>query len=472
MLFSSVTFLYYFLPAVILLYFIVPSRGGRPTLKNHILLIASVIFYAWGEPKYVVLMVFQSFSGYAFGLLIERFRGTNKSRLSLIGALVVGIGSLMFFKYADFFIANVNLLPRVDIPLLRVVLPIGISFYTFQILSYDIDLYRGDTAVQRSFFSFSTYVMLFPQLIAGPIVRYVDVEKELESREHSLSAFGDGATRFVVGLGKKVLIANVLGELVDIYKNSGENSVLFTWLYVVAYALHISFDFSGYSDMAIGMGKMCGFKFLENFNYPYIADSVTEFWRRWHMSLSSWFRDYVYIPLGGNRVSSFRHIFNILAVWFLTGFWHGAGWNFILWGTFYGVMLLIEKYVLGGVLKKSPKVVRHVYVLLLTFLGWVFFDAATFHDAIARLGSMFGSGTSGVLGREAVYYLRSYAVPLIIAAVGATPLPKRIFDRIKDSRRGERILTVVEPIAVAALLICATAYLVDGSFNPFIYFRF
>jgi alginate O-acetyltransferase complex protein AlgI len=473
LLFSSVEFLYYFFPAVLLLYFAAgyAERRRGIALRNYVLLIASVIFYAWGEPMYLLLMLFQAISGWAFGLLIERFRGAKSSKISLIVCLVIGLGGLMFFKYADFFIQNINLLPRVSIPALRLALPIGISFYTFQILSYDIDLYRGNCGVQRNFFTFSTYVALFPQLIAGPIVRYVDVERELASRAHTLENFALGARRFVAGLAKKVLIANVLGELVATYKESGSASVLFTWLYIVAYALHIYFDFSGYSDMAIGMGRIFGFKFLENFNFPYISKSITDFWRRWHISLSSWFRDYVYIPLGGNRVSKSRHILNILIVWFLTGFWHGAGWNFIAWGMFFGVLLLVEKFFLGKILERLPRAVSHIYVLVIVCVSWALFDAPTMADALRHIGLMFGSGATELAGAEALYYLRSYLVPLILAVIGATPLPRLLLERL-ETKRANRVFDILEPVAVALLLIAVTAYLVDGSFNPFIYFRF
>jgi alginate O-acetyltransferase complex protein AlgI len=351
-------------------------------------------------------------------------------------------------------------------------LPIGISFYTFQILSYDIDLYRGNTAVQRNPATFAAYVTFFPQLIAGPIVRYVDIARALEKRTHTVQDVAAGARRFVLGLGKKVMIANVLGELVELCKTGGEKSVLAAWLYIAAYALHIYFDFSGYSDMAIGMGRMFGFHFLENFNYPYIAQSVTDFWRRWHISLSSWFRDYVYIPLGGNRVAAPRHVFNILVVWFLTGFWHGAGWNFIVWGLYFAALLLLEKFFLGKVLERLPRFLPHCYLALCVLVGWIFFDAHTLGDAVTRLGLMFGAGAKSLYGADSIYYLRSYLVPLVIAAVGCTPLPKRLLARVTARRAGVRALTVLEPLTVAALLFAVTAYLVDGSFNPFIYFRF
>jgi alginate O-acetyltransferase complex protein AlgI len=394
----------------------------------------------------------------------------------------------MFFKYTDFFIGNVNVLFGTSVAALKLALPIGISFYTFQILSYDIDLYRGNAKVQRNFLTFATYVALFPQLIAGPIVRYTHVEQTLEQRRQTIDDFSGGARRFVIGLGKKVLLANVLGELIDIYKTGDENSVLFAWLYIIAYAFHIYFDFSGYSDMAIGLGRIFGFRFHENFNYPYISKSVTEFWRRWHISLSSWFRDYVYIPLGGNRVKPVRHIFNIVFVWFLTGFWHGAGWNFILWGLFFAAMLLIEKYGfsrLGDRLNGRQettradfvrsvliRIVRHIYVMLCVLLSWTLFDAGTMAEAWTRIGALFGVGTDSLTDVESLYYLRSYLVVLIVAAIGSTPLPATFVKKLLESRRGGAAMTVIEPVFIALLLIVCTAYLVDGSFNPFIYFRF
>ncbi|MDR1605137.1 MAG: MBOAT family protein [Gracilibacteraceae bacterium] len=468
MLFSSVTFLYWFLPIVLALYFITPRPGGSLRWRNAILLIASLVFYAWGEPVYVLLMAAEAVSGWLGGLLIDRWRGRPGARAALVCSLAVGIGGLMFFKYADFFLANVNTLFGAGLSLLRLALPIGISFYTFQIMSYTIDLYRGRTAVQRSLAAFCTYVMLFPQLIAGPIVRYVDVEKELTGRRHTPLDFALGARRFIIGLSKKVLIANVLGELADLGKNSTENSLLFAWLYIVAYAFHIYFDFSGYSDMAIGLGRMFGFHFLENFNYPYIARSVTEFWRRWHISLSGWFRDYVYIPLGGNRVAPARHIFNILFVWFLTGFWHGAGWNFILWGLYFALLLLLEKYALHSLLARLPRPFAHAWVALCVLVSWAFFDAPNLAAALAVIGHMFGLGLDMVVGPESLYYLRSYAVPLLLACLGCTPLPARLWGGWAATRRK----AALEACAVAVLLLLVTAYLVDGSFNPFIYFRF
>ena len=487
MLFSSVTFLYYFLPVVLVVYFLIPARNGVRA-RNYLLIAASIVFYIWGEPVYVLLLIGQTIVGWAFGLLIERYRTAcdiRAMKLALFGGVAVGIGGLGFFKYSDFFIQNANALFGTSAGLLSLALPIGISFYTFQILSYEIDLYRGKVSVQKNLPVFATYVMLFPQLVAGPIVRYIQVEEALTERKHSIEDFHYGVRRFVFGLAKKVLLANTLGELVVLYKaaeTGGESSALYTWLYIVAYAFHIYFDFSGYSDMAVGLGRIFGFHFPENFNYPYIAASVTDFWRRWHMTMSFWFRDYVYIPLGGNRVSPARHLFNILFVWFITGFWHGAGWNFILWGLYYALLLLFEKYVLRWS-DKPPQPglprpgtgplhgFRHVYVAAAFLIGWVFFDADTLSQAVGRLGLMFG-GAAQPAGSEALYYLRSYLLPLIVAAIGATPLPVRVFARITSTAKGAKALTVLEPVYIFALLIVVTAYLVDGSFNPFIYFRF
>jgi alginate O-acetyltransferase complex protein AlgI len=472
MLFSSVTFLYYFLPVVLAVYFLVPMPRGSTALRNVVLLAASIVFYMWGEPVFVLVMLGQTVSGWVFGLLIEKWRDQpRKAKAALVWAIIVSLAALGFFKYADFFIENISSLIGIPLAALKIALPIGISFYTFQILSYDIDLYRGNANIQRNFLSFATYVTIFPPLIAGPIVRYVQIENELSRRQTTLSDFAYGIRRFVIGLGKKVLIANVLGELVAIYKGSDEASLLFVWLYVCAYALHIYFDFSGYSDMAIGIGRMFGFRFPENFNYPYIAASVTDFWRRWHISLSSWFRDYVYIPLGGNRVTPLRHIFNILLVWFLTGFWHGAGWNFILWGLFYAGLLLLEKYAIGGVLQKLP-ILSHFFVIVCFLISWVFFDASSLTEAAGRLGMMFGAGADMKTGPESLYYLRSYLVPLLAAGVGATPLPARIAGAVFGTAQGAKVRMVAEPLFLAVILITVTAFLVDGSFNPFIYFRF
>lgn len=467
MLFSSIPFLFYFLPCVLILYLIAPK-----CLKNTVLLLSSLVFYAWGEPRYVIWMLLAITLGYIFGLLIERFKEKKRiSKLFMILSVASSLAMLGYFKYVDFFIGNFNAITGLSVPLLKIALPIGISFYTFQILSYTVDVYRGDVAAQKNPIDLAAYVALFPQLIAGPIVRYSDVAEQLKSRTHSFEKTALGARRFMIGLGKKILIANILGELCDTFRASDDKSVLFFWLYAVAYSLHIYFDFSGYSDMAIGLGKIFGFDFLENFNYPYISASITEFWRRWHMSLGSWFRDYVYIPLGGNRVSRLRHLFNIFVVWMLTGFWHGAAWNFIVWGLFFAVLLMVEKLWLLKYLKKS-RVLSHIYVVVLIIISFVIFDASSMGQAFSYIGSMFGAGGYPLVSTEFLYYLRNYSVVLILGIIGATPLPKKLWNRIAATNIGSNIMTFAEPIALSALLLCCSAYLVDGSYNPFLYFRF
>ena len=463
MLFSGIPFLFYFLPCVLLVYFIVPQKG-----RNAVLLAASLFFYGWGEPKFLLFMVFSIVQGYVFARLIGRGR---RKKLFLTLSLVLSFALLGYCKYADFFIENFNAVTGLSLPLLKIALPIGISFYTFQIASYEIDVYRGDVAAQHNFIDFAAYVAMFPQLIAGPIVRYRDIAPQLKERTHSLEAAASGASRFAVGLGKKVLVANVLAQLVSAYKASAEQTALYAWLYAIAFTLQIYFDFSGYSDMAIGLGRIFGFTFPENFRYPYIAKSITEFWRRWHMSLGTWFRDYLYIPLGGSRCSRIRHIFNILVVWMATGFWHGAAWNFVFWGLFYAVLLMAEKFFLLPALKKG-RVLPHVYVLLAVTLGFVLFDAASLKDALHQLGTLFGAGTASGLGTEAVYMLRSYSVVLALAVLGATPLPAMFWKKAQEAKFLAPVLTIAEPLCTFALLALCTAFLVDGSFNPFLYFRF
>jgi alginate O-acetyltransferase complex protein AlgI len=467
MVFASITFIYYFLPAVLVLYFITPVYKGQIGLRNFVLLIASMAFYYWGGYDYFSLIIAQVVISWVCGLLIDKWRGTTKAVIPLLACIFAGIGALIYYKYADFFIANFNAVTRSDVKLLNLVLPIGISFYTFQIISYTVDLYKGKIAVQKNLITLATYTMFFPQLIAGPIIRYADVEQQFVLRKHTFVKFSCGARRFVFGLGKKVLIANTLSELLSIIKLSGENSVLSYWLAIVCCAFYVYYDFSGYSDMAIGLAMIFGFHFLENFNYPYIAKSITDFWRRWHMSLSYWFRDYVYIPLGGNRK---RAIFNIMFVWFLTGFWHGANWNFIAWGIFFGLVLLLEKFILKRVLDKSPILIRHIYVLFIVLVSWNFFDSDSMTEALLRIGGMFGIGADSLAGSTSLYYLNSYAFMLIIAAFGATPIPKILAQKLIDSK--PRIAVIAEPLSVTVFLLTITAFLADGSFNPFIYFRF
>lgn len=465
MLFSSISFLYYFLPIMIIIYFAVPNK-----FKNFVLLFSSLVFYFWGEASYTLIMVLMAFSGYIHGLLINKFRGNKLGKIMLVSSIVVGIGTLGLFKYSNFFIENINQLLNKNIALLGVILPIGISFYTFQILSYTVDVYRRKAEVQTNFIDFATYVMLFPQLIAGPIVRYVDVSEELKNRTHSFENAAYGINRFIIGLSKKVLIANVLGEFCEIAKVTNNPSVLFMWLYAISYALHIYFDFSGYSDMAIGLGRIFGFHFPENFNYPYISKSITEFWRRWHISLGTWFRDYVYIPLGGNRVSKLKWFRNIFIVWALTGFWHGANWNFIVWGLFFAVFLILEKAFLLRFMEKLPVIIKRLYVIILLLLSWVIFDSDTMITAGIRLKMMFGIDNLPLITPETLYYLSSYFIVFIIAIIGSTPLVKNIIEKVKGKEN--KIINVLEPIFQVAVLIIITAYLIDGSFNPFLYFRF
>ncbi len=467
MLFSSVPFLFYFLPCVLILYFLVPRQ-----LKNGVLLLASLVFYGWGEPRYLVLMLASVAQGYVFGRLIERHTERLRlKRLWLVFSAVLSLGMLSYFKYADFFIANFNAVTGMSLPLLRIALPIGISFYTFQILSYVIDVYRGDAAAQHNVIDLAAYIAMFPQLIAGPIVRYADVAEQLRSRTHSVGKAALGLRRFTAGLAKKILIANVLGELVSVFKGSAEQSVLFTWLYAAAYVFQIYFDFSGYSDMAIGLGKILGFDFCENFDHPLISGTATEFWRRWHMSLGSWFRDYLYIPLGGNRVGRARWFLNIFIVWFATGFWHGAAWNFILWGLFFAVLLVVEKLWLLRPLQKH-RWLGHIYMAVVLAVSFVLFDAESISAAAKTVAAMFGGGSLPFSSAETLYYLRSYLPLLIVAAVGATPLPKRAFEALQKKRGSAAVLTVAEPVGILLLLVVCTAYLIDGSFNPFLYFRF
>ena len=466
MLFSSIPFLFYFLPCVVILYFAVPK-----CLKNSVLLLASLFFYGWGERKFLFFMLASITQGYIFGILIEKYRGKKPSKLFLTVSVLLGLGLLGYCKYADFFIENFNALTGMSVPLLKIALPIGISFYTFQILSYTVDVYRGDVFAQKNYIDLAAYIAMFPQLIAGPIVRYSDIEKQLKDRTHSLNDAALGIRRFIIGLSKKILIANLLAQLVDIFKASDEKSVMYFWLYAIAYTLHIYFDFSGYSDMAIGLGRVFGFTFMENFDHPYISGSITEFWRRWHMSLGSWFRDYVYIPLGGNRVSKPRWFFNIFVVWMATGFWHGAAWNFILWGVMFAILLMIEKLWLLKPLKKL-KVINHVYVMLLVIISFVIFDASSVSGAFTCISAMFGGQNIPLVTFESVYYLRSYLIILMIAIVGATPLPKKLASAAEKNKHTSAAINIAEPVVLIMLLMVCTAFLIDGSFNPFLYFRF
>lgn len=467
MLFSSIPFLYYFLPLVLAVYFLTPRAG-----KNAVLFLSSLLFYAWGEPKFCIFMLLSILQGYVFGRLIEKHAQNKKrSKLFLTASVALSLALLAYCKYADFFLSSVNAVTGLSFKLLHVTLPIGISFYTFQILSYVVDVYRGEVPAQKSFLKLGTYIAMFPQLIAGPIVRYADIAPQLDSRQTTLEDVSSGACRFVIGLSKKVLLANVLYELITAFQQSRDLSVLYFWLYAVSFALQLYFDFSGYSDMAIGLGRIFGFRFQENFNYPYISGSITEFWRRWHISLGSWFRDYVYIPLGGNRVSKAKWLRNILVVWMLTGLWHGASWNFVLWGLGFAVLLVAEKLVYGRLLQRTH-VLKHVYTLLLVTLSFVLFNADSVSEAVLQLGAMFGAGGLPLVSTEGVYYLKSYAGTFLFAAIGATPLVSNAISRFGKTRFGAQALTVLQPLVMLALLAACTAFLVDGSFNPFLYFRF
>ena len=459
MLFSSITFLYYFLPLFLICYYITPKK-----YRNITTLIFSLLFYFLGEPKYIVVLLLSCIINYILSKKIEKSAHTKRY---LILALIYNIGQLLIFKYTDFFISNINTILNTNIPYTHITMPIGISFFTFQALGYIIDVYNKKHPPARNVLEFMTYISLFPQLIAGPIVRYSDVEKELKDRKESFDKFSEGVKRFTIGLAKKVLIANVLGELIAAIS---EVTILSSWMKAIGFTMQIYFDFSGYSDMAIGLGLMIGFRFLENFNYPLIASSVTDFWRRWHMSLSQWFRDYVYIPLGGNRVSNIKWIRNIFVVWFLTGFWHGASWNFILWGLYFGVLLVIEKKFLKKYLDKT-KVLKYIYTLLIIIVGFVIFNANSLGDIITELKNMFGLSNIPVTGTETLYYLKNYAMLLLIGAISSTPLLKVVTKKIKNTKF-QKVLNIIEPIVYISILILTTSFLIDESFNPFLYFRF
>jgi alginate O-acetyltransferase complex protein AlgI len=465
--FSSLVFLYYFLPVTLLIYFAVPR-----SLKNGVLLTASLFFYFYGEPVYTILLLFSSVSDYFHSRYIERHRGGARAKIALFSAVVINLGMLGFFKYADFFIHNWNLISGAKVPLMYLSLPIGISFFTFQTMSYTIDVYRGEVAAEKGLLPMTTYVSLFPQLVAGPIVRYKAVADALRNRVHSVEDISSGMSRFVMGLGKKVLIANQLGELCRLFRMTDAPSVQYYWLYAVAFSLQIYFDFSGYSDMAIGLGRIFGFTFPENFNYPFVAESITDFWRRWHMTLGSWFRDYVYIPMGGNRVGKLKWVRNMAVVWLLTGLWHGASWNFALWGGYFGALLIFEKTIGIKWLGHLPKVLRHGYVLMMVLLSFMIFNADGFHGIRADFGGLFGGNSLPLLTMESVYQLKSYGLLLIVAMVGATPVPKCVYRRISKKLTWNPVAAFFEPLALTSVMVVVTGFLVDGSFNPFLYFRF
>lgn len=464
MVFSSLVFLFAYLPITLLIYYLVPRQG-----RNIFLFIINLVFYGWGEPKLVLLMVFNIFFNYMGGWLVDKYRqDAKKKKLFLILTCILDIGILAVFKYTGMITETLNLLPFLNIPTLEISLPIGISFYTFQTMSYVIDVYRDDAPVSKNFINFGTYVALFPQLIAGPIVRYKDVAYQLSHRQETLEQFTTGVKLFMVGLGKKVLIANQMGNLTNsIFATTDENGVLGTWVGIIAYSFQIYFDFSGYSDMACGLGNMLGFEFLKNFNYPYISKSITEFWRRWHISLSTWFREYVYIPLGGNRKGTKRQIINLLIVWGLTGLWHGASWNFLLWGLYFGLLLILEKFVLKKLLDRLPSVIQHIYTLFIVAIGWGIF----YFTDIKQLGTFFAdlfNFGNGIIGEQALTLFLSYLPILVVAAISSTQLGAKLYSRFKDAS----FIWIPEVLFCVVILVISTASLVNQSYNPFLYFRF
>lgn len=473
MIFSSLLFLFRFLPAVLVCYYIVP-RG----LRNLVLFLFSLLFYAWGEPVYIILMVISILVSYTGGIVVDRMKRQGRPRAAktaLVISSVISLSLLGFFKYADFVIDTVNGITGAGLELLEIALPIGISFYTFQTMSYTIDVYRGEAHVQKNLISFGAYVVMFPQLIAGPIVQYKTIDKQLRSRRETAEEFADGIHRFMIGLGKKVLLANNAGALWDSIQSMtySEVPVLTAWMGLAAYTFQLYFDFSAYSDMAIGLGHMFGFRFLENFNYPYISRSITEFWRRWHISLSTWFRDYVYIPLGGNRVNPMRHVRNIIVVWLLTGFWHGASWNFVLWGIYYGVLLLLEKFVFGKFLKRLPSVLQHIYCMFFVMIGWNLFVFDDMRLGFGFMRALFGGYGQGILNQETIYLLYNNAVLLVLLILGSTQIPKKLARGLIAVLNGrEAAVTVIRNVFYAVIFFLSVAWLVDASYNPFLYFRF
>lgn len=468
MLFSSIIFLFTFLPLVLILYYALPK-----SFRNPVLLIASLVFYAWGEPIYMILMLLSIGFNYVSGLDIARnLEDGQKAKRSLIFNIVVNIAILGFFKYEGFLLDSISAVLPVKISYQALPLPIGISFYTFQILSYIIDVYRRNVKVQKNIMNFALYVTMFPQLIAGPIVQYADVDEQLANRTVSWELFGDGCMYFIRGLAKKVLLANSAGMIfteVGLLEK-GQVSVMTAWLGAFAYMFQIYFDFSGYSDMAVGLGKMFGFQFCMNFNYPYTAISITDFWRRWHISLSQWFRDYIYIPLGGNRVSKGKHIRNLLIVWLLTGLWHGAAWNFVAWGLYYGLLLILEKYVLKDVIERIPEGIRHIYSIVLVLMGWVLFFSSTLGQALGYMGTMFGIAAHGVIDRQGISLLMSNLTLWLLLVVGSTPFAYTRYQWYM--KRWYRKSVVINGVVYAVLFVLCIAYLVTETYNPFLYFRF
>ena len=469
MIFSSVLFMFRFLPIFLLCYFVAPQK-----VKNWVLFFGSLIFYAWGEPVYVVLMLFSTFSDFWHGRRIEKRKEEGKSAKGwLVSSIIINLLMLGFFKYADFAIATVNSLFGSEIPLLNLPLPIGISFFTFQTMSYSIDVYRGDAKAQKNLLDFGVFVTMFPQLIAGPIVQYNQVDEALTNRKITLDGCAYGVRRFIIGLGKKVLLANNAGmiwtEVIGLADS--DRTLVMAWVGIIAYAFQIYFDFSGYSDMAIGLGSVFGFVFPENFNYPYISKSITEFWRRWHMSLGSWFRDYVYIPLGGNRKGVKRQLLNILIVWMLTGIWHGAGWNFLLWGLWFALFLVLEKAFLGKVLQKLPAL-GWAYSMLVVLFGWVFFEIADMSTLATYFGTMFGMAGAGIVNGATMYLISNQWMLLLVLVIGATPLVKKGWLALTKNCRDSILISIVENLVLAAILIVSIGYIVESSYNPFLYFRF
>ena len=462
MVFTSINFLYYFLPTVLILYFIVPKK-----YKNLLLLISSLLFYFYGEPKYIILMVIEIVLAYFEARLIEKY----KSKEIFIFSIFIHVLLLCIFKYTNFLITNINGIFNTNISLLNIVLPIGISFYTFQIISYLIDVYKGKVKAQKNFVSLATYVSLFPQLIAGPIVRYETINDELDNRKQTFNDFSSGISRFIIGLSKKVLIANILGELCNIFILSSEKTILFYWIYGISYSLQIYFDFSAYSDMAIGLGRMFGFHFMENFDYPYISKSITEFWRRWHISLSSWFKDYVYIPLGGSREGTFKLIRNILIVWLLTGLWHGSEWTFVIWGMFIGILLVIEKLLLNKYIEKLPSIVRRIYTLFIIMISFIIFSGSNINESFNNIIGLFNF-SNPFINKFTIHYLKDYGLVLIIAIFLSTPILKNTIIKLKENKKINNIINTLEIIVLLILLVIVTSYLIDSLYNPFLYFRF
>ncbi len=470
MVFSSLVFLFVFLPLTLLLYFSVPRR-----LRNTILLIVSLIFYAWGEPIYIILMLFSTVTDFVHGLLVERYRNQpKKAKLVVLSSITINLGLLVFFKYSTFLLTNINLLFHTNFYIPQMSLPIGISFYTFQTMSYTIDVFRQEAKAKKNMIDLGAYVTMFPQLIAGPIVRYQTIANQLDHRVESEDLFAKGIWRFTIGLGKKVLLANNIGLLWNQIQltEMSDLSIVMAWLGLVAFGFQIYFDFSGYSDMAIGLGYLFGFELLENFNYPYISQSITEFWRRWHISLGSWFRDYVYIPLGGNRKGKKRMYLNLFIVWMLTGLWHGASWNFVLWGLYFGILIIIEKAFLLFWLSRAPRWMRHVYTIILLLIGWGLFAFEDFHQLINYLTVLFGLRNATWVNQETLYYLSQNIILFVLLTIASTPMIRLIGQKLFNSPYGSVIKAFIVPMICLLILIASTAYLVDSSYNPFLYFRF